>query len=884
MIAIRYYAISLLVFSIPPIFLPAQIIEGKIRSIEGHIPDMATIFLKSESIPPQILTYQTTTTGDFRISISLPQEFKAVIIEIIAHSYKPLSQKIVISNDIEVYKFEFILEQAPPIVLEEVIFTEKRSAITSRNDTIVYKIENFIDGTEQKVQDILKKLPGFEVNEQTGEIKFKGRSIERVLLDGNDLFGLNYVIPTKNINAKIINEIEVIENYNDNPLLKQFEYNNRIAVNLKIEESSLDLSGNIDIGLGLKSPGEIARKLSGDILGIGDKQKSFSTIQHNNVGLNNTPFDFLTFSQNIDDRIDQDFLYRKIIPDRISNTDIDAERTNNNNQSFFNTNYLFSLNKHSGLRINISYYDDVIRISEKNIIENNFDSLRLITSDLYSINRRPRHLRGELDYRNLLSEKIYITCKTKIFTEQIQSNYLINRNKEDNFTSKLTTHETFWGSNLSVSRKINHRNIIHTTLDLTRDIPYQLLTLRPSVIGTNSYNEQMINILRDNFSFDVKWFYGKQERSGVLTTGFSRTHITLNTVHDTLSANNTQLLSYQVYQDLTYTHVSSSWMLMPKLNLKFIRQQIFQNFGTNPHKDFLLPEPSFVFNIKVSEETIFKTTLGLKFESLTESHMFSHPIMISNRIFKTNIPTPFFQRTLFLDFSYLQNNLSKKFQWSTHIRYERPSNLFVQSFEIDELFTYITSRPLFKSWSVFSSDFSIGSFVPVIQSTIKINFNYNLISYFNFVNLSELRKNTNQVFSSELFIKSAFDIPINIENITLRSHSFSYTSNQNTKFSNTILKNTFSIYYKPKKINSWYIRLKNETFVPDLNNLKQYLNFMDLFILLSPLKKKWSLILEFRNLTNAKEYQIIQPTDFSVHTMNFSLFPRLSLLTFTYHL
>ena len=881
MIAIRYYAVCLLVFSLLPFFLPAQVIEGKIRSVEGHIPDVATIFLKSESIPPQILANQTTTTGDFRISI--PQEFKTLIIEIIAYPYKPLTQRIAIGNDIEVYKFEFALEEAPPIILEGVIFAEKRTAITSRNDTTTFIIKNFIDGTEQKVQDILKKLPGFEVNEQTGEIKFKGKSIERVLLDGNDLFGLNYVIPTKNINAKIINEVEVIENYNNNPLLKQFEHSNRIAVNLKIEDSSFDISGNINIGSGLKSPGDITRRLNGDILGIGDKQKSFSTIQHNNIGLNNTPFDFLTFSQNVDDRIDQDFFFKKIIPDRIITTEIDPERINVNNQTFFSTNQLFSWSEHSGLRINANYYVDRIFFGEKYSIENNFDSLRFITSDRFTISRKPQHLRGELDYRNLLSKNLYISCKAKVFTEKIHSVNLINRNNEDNFSSSLITREAFIGSNLSVSHKLNRNNIIHANLNLAHHIPDQSLIIYPSILGPNNFNDQQIKALENNLFFELRWLSGKKERNTELTSGYQRTFIKLSSIHDTLPNNQVMFFSHQLFQSFAYTLIKDRWVLIPKINFKLIEQQITEEPFDVSQKKFFIPESTVLFYIKMNNENTLKSAIGIKYESLTESHLFSNPIMITNRILINNIPTPLFQKVSFIDLSFLQNNLSRKYQWLTRIRYERFSDFFAQKLQINELFTYTTSQPVLQSWSVINSDSYISSFLSVLQSTVRINLNYSLIKYFNFVNLSDLRENTNQIISPEVFIKSAFDMPVNIENSFSQVFNISYSRNQDLKFSNTSVKNTFSVYFKPKENSKWYVRLKNETLIPDINHSRQRLNFLDLFVLITPPQKKWSLMLEFRNLTNTKEFRTIHPTDFSVNTIRTSVFPRLALASFTYY-
>ena len=76
--------------------------------------------------------------------------------------------------------------------IEEVVLKKDLKKIDIKQDTVTYNVTAYKDGSEKKLEDILKKLPGIEVNEKSGEIKYKGKSIEALNIEGDNLFGKNY--------------------------------------------------------------------------------------------------------------------------------------------------------------------------------------------------------------------------------------------------------------------------------------------------------------------------------------------------------------------------------------------------------------------------------------------------------------------------------------------------------------------------------------------------------------------------------------------------------------------------------------------------------------------------------------------------------------------
>lgn len=120
-----------------------------------------------------------------------------------------------------------------------------------KGDTIVYDADSFTNGTEDKLGDVLKKLPGVEVNED-GDIKFEGNDIEKVQVDGKDFFEGDSRLATKNIPANAVGKVEVLKNYNNQSQLKGLGNDqDRYVINIKLKEGKKNFwFGEATVGAG----------------------------------------------------------------------------------------------------------------------------------------------------------------------------------------------------------------------------------------------------------------------------------------------------------------------------------------------------------------------------------------------------------------------------------------------------------------------------------------------------------------------------------------------------------------------------------------------------------------------------------------------------------
>ncbi|TNE53308.1 MAG: hypothetical protein EP338_12295 [Bacteroidetes bacterium] len=98
--------------------------------------------------------------------------------------------------------------------LDEVIIYANKEAVFYRGDTLVYVADSFKVHDNAVVEDLLRKLPGIEVDEN-GKIKSQGQDINKVLVDGDEFFGADPTIATKNLGAKGVESVQVYETENE---------------------------------------------------------------------------------------------------------------------------------------------------------------------------------------------------------------------------------------------------------------------------------------------------------------------------------------------------------------------------------------------------------------------------------------------------------------------------------------------------------------------------------------------------------------------------------------------------------------------------------------------------------------------------------------------
>ncbi|WP_298418604.1 carboxypeptidase-like regulatory domain-containing protein [uncultured Kordia sp.] len=123
--------------------------------------------------------------------------------------------------------------------------------VTIKGDTIVYNADSFKNGSEKKLGDVLKKLPGVEVTDD-GEIEVEGKTVSKVMVEGKEFFDGDSKLATKNIPADAIDKVEVLKNHNDVSQMRGLGNDqDNVAINIKLKEGKKNFwFGEVTAGAG----------------------------------------------------------------------------------------------------------------------------------------------------------------------------------------------------------------------------------------------------------------------------------------------------------------------------------------------------------------------------------------------------------------------------------------------------------------------------------------------------------------------------------------------------------------------------------------------------------------------------------------------------------
>lgn len=120
--------------------------------------------------------------------------------------------------------------------LDEIVIEGQRAPVTVKRDTIEFNAGSFKTKANANVEDLLKKLPGLEV-ENDGTVKAQGENVQRVTVDGREFFGRDPKLATRNLPADAVDKVQVFDKKSDQSLFTGIDDGQREkTINLELKE------------------------------------------------------------------------------------------------------------------------------------------------------------------------------------------------------------------------------------------------------------------------------------------------------------------------------------------------------------------------------------------------------------------------------------------------------------------------------------------------------------------------------------------------------------------------------------------------------------------------------------------------------------------------
>ncbi|NQW42678.1 MAG: carboxypeptidase regulatory-like domain-containing protein, partial [Bacteroidetes bacterium] len=207
-----------------------------VRSFKGRVVDSATarpipdvtisIFRASDT---SLINFGfTTPNGNFTINVNNADSLLVVFSQL---NYEDYTKKVKTMSD------NWDLFNWGDIKLTNALFTltakVRKAAISMKEDTMEINASRFKVLPGSDVAQLFKKIPGFEVNVK-GEIKVGGIAVDKIMVDGSDFFGNNPGLVSKNLQADMIETVQVYEpkNPDGSPATDQVSK----TINLKLKK------------------------------------------------------------------------------------------------------------------------------------------------------------------------------------------------------------------------------------------------------------------------------------------------------------------------------------------------------------------------------------------------------------------------------------------------------------------------------------------------------------------------------------------------------------------------------------------------------------------------------------------------------------------------
>ncbi|MCU0423585.1 MAG: TonB dependent receptor [Bacteroidia bacterium] len=223
------------------LLLCASAVYGQNGTIKGSVGD--TVELKTTAYaqvllikPDSILqTYAyVTNSGNFIMKDVPAGSYRLLITRPGFLDYEDFIQ--LSANQVLDVGFISIISKAN--FLKEVIIKDKLDAIRIKGDTTEFLVDSFLTNKEASVEELMKRLPCIQVD-KNGKITAQGKEVKKVLVDGEEFFGDDPTVATRNLKARQVESIQVFEKKSEQATITGVDDGEgEKTINLKLKEDA----------------------------------------------------------------------------------------------------------------------------------------------------------------------------------------------------------------------------------------------------------------------------------------------------------------------------------------------------------------------------------------------------------------------------------------------------------------------------------------------------------------------------------------------------------------------------------------------------------------------------------------------------------------------
>jgi hypothetical protein len=856
-------------------------ISGSVTDNNKKAVISASLILKDSS--GKIITYTyTDEMGKYILKTEKTGQFV-----LIASAMSFEQKSVAISLENETKTLEFVL--LPKVTeLKEIIIESKRP-ITIKGDTIVYNANSFKQGNEQTVEDLLKKIPGLNID-ANGTIKVGNQEIEKVMIDGDDMFEKGYKILTKNMPVNPIDQVQLLQNYSNNKHLKGIENSTKVALNLTLKEDAKRVwFGNISAGYGVISENRYEGR--SNLMNFGKKNKYYFLTNLNNTGNDATgDISNLIRPYRFDEpaSIGDDQTVSSLLGLAFDTPNLKQKRVNLNNAEMFSLNSIFTLSNKVKLKT-LGF----LNTDENDFFRNSSQQFSVGTSTFTNtedfIGRKTQITGfGKIDL-------IYDISKTKTFEYTGKFNQTNEKNRSDLLFNTNLLNEKLNANNQLIDQKIVFTNKFKEKKVFLLSARY----INEKTPQNYSVNQFIFNDLFTENANNTKQFsenkmqfagveghlldkkkngdllelkIGNQFRIDDLNTRFELLENANNLAFPNGYKNNLTYTTNDLYLSAKYRFKISNFTLLTEADAHQLFNQL-ENFEVKTNQNPFFIMPKIGLDWKINEKNKILTSYSYTTSNAGVLDVYSGFVQTGFRSFSRGLEQFNQLNSSSAILNYTYGSWGDKFFANTFILYSKNNDFFSTNSVITQNYSQ-SEKIIIKDREFLSISSSIDRYFKPIKSNLKINLGATKTNFKNSVNNSNLRevKNFNADYGFEL--RSGFRGFFNYHIGSKWNYNQVETTIKNN-FTNNMSFLDLSLIFSDK----FNIQVQSERyFFGNLDKDSNTYYFLDLETRYVVKENKLIFSLSGNNLFNTEKFRSYSISDINISQTEYRLMPRYVLL------
>ena len=753
--------------------------------------------------------------------------------------------------------------------------------VKQRGDTTIYKVDSFSKHQEQTLEDVLKRLPNVRV-EQNGDVYFKNKKIEKVFIEGDNLSGDKYQTLTRSIDPTLLEEVQAIENFSENKILKSFGGQKETVLNLTIKkERKRLLFGSAELRANPNRADAVATLIS-----FLQKTKQLLIVSGNNVGTErigsiepsnwpNTAWSsLLPVGKSL-------FGNTSIIPRMLQ-----SPLENLNNERVLQYNLASSVTKNTKINIGATAFKDVNVAQSQNDIRFLSDTPFTFTQqDSIRQIRQMQKVHLQLDFNPSSKTSLVIYGSWHQMEKSIaQNSRFFQQTAQKNITQSYQTTQQVGLLRAELTHQINKRNALFLSLNATNSDSkdsYNTNSVAASLVKriyelqetpqTGAYRQNLTQN-RTFVSGQLKWFYADSVFKSQTWVGMAQLpqSIVFNSNLDSTASigaylnTNTAILNFAHEGTFRFSRFECSYQFnATHINFSTIRRWYFQ--------------PSATITYVSNGQQFWVLNIAQKVNYLDGINLLNAPILNDFRTAQVGNTDLMLNPSTNVSLSYLYNDFIRRkmtilstFFWNKNRQFwSFNNNVFLPqySFSTIGLVTNLNSYGL---------NVNVEKLLYALRGNLKAEFS-GLVSQFNNRLNDQSRFTTSRLFSVQLTYLSAFDFPLNFEFSTYHNLNQFLISDVNSG----VIQQDFTVS-KQKATLFTKIKTFDLSLTMDRNSINQNMFWNFNSILNYAISSKIKASVELKNILDTQKFSYYQLTPINAVSTTYSILPRTVLLGLKY--